>query len=138
MPDTVSLKEHFDSWITGHDRRHDELESHRLELRDLLQRALDGVAESLKEYKTSSNEWRGTLNDVIAGRPDRNELIAVQDKFNASLGTLQRTVDELRSANLLQTGAKERGVDMRTAVLGFGGLIVVIASVVIAAVVAFT
>lgn len=134
----VPLKEYFEAWIKGHEQRHNDSEAHRVELRDLLQRALDGVAESLKEYKTANNEWRGTLNDLIQRHPDRNELAAVSDRFDLALSNLTTKVDELRSSDLLQAGAKERGVDMRTAVLGFGGLIVVIASVVIAAVVAFT
>lgn len=149
MPDEhVSLKEHFESLLDSHEQRHVDLENHRVELRDLLQRALDGVADALKEYKSASNEWRGTLNDMIQRHPDRNELVAVREKLETEISvavnqgatafaTIGQKVDELRSSDLLQAGAKERGSDFTKWFFALAGLICIASGTVIAALVAF-
>ena len=75
-----------DEWLMGKKRRRrarrsewtvDTLKEHNEALRyadnQALMRALGNVAtsakvlaESMKEYKESQNEWRGTINDILA------------------------------------------------------------------------
>lgn len=48
------------------------------------------VAESFKEYRVSSNEWRQALNDQRVGYVTRGEMIAVVVAGMALVGLVMR------------------------------------------------
>lgn len=114
----IALKEHFEDMFKSHDKRHDDWDKHRIELRDLMKQALETVEKSLNEYKGISNEWRGTVNDVITTRPDRNEMNAAIEKVDASVKLALAAIAKLNQATEREEGAKASGVDLRVAFFG--------------------
>jgi len=121
MTDSISLRDYVESLFTNHKAEHAALESHRIELRDLLSRALDSVATALSEYKTSANEWRATLTDRDARFVDKVELRSSFDKLDTALNVLGLRVDELRETAFMQAGSKETGIDVRTVMFALAG-----------------
>ena len=55
-------------------------------------RAANIIADSLNEYKISSNEWRQTLNDQRALFVSRGEVIAIVSVILLGMGTIAAVV----------------------------------------------
>ena len=52
------------------------------------EKAADKFDQSLKEYKSSSNEWRGTLNDIVARMMPRADFEREQKALAAHIESL--------------------------------------------------
>lgn len=71
--------------------RHEAGRDARIEALAATSKALDVLAESQKEYKASQNEWRGTINDILAtqrgSKTGTRELVAyVVTAISVALG----------------------------------------------------
>lgn len=90
------------------------------------EKALDLLAVQQKEYKTASNEWRATLNDVVTRQITRSEvestLASVNQKLDITFGAMNQKIDRqhgellaqitaLQQANVKDTG-KDEGLEL--------------------------
>lgn len=53
------------------------------------ERALVVSVEELRAYKSSQNEWRGTISDLTSKFITRIEANALEDKFNFRINSLE-------------------------------------------------
>jgi chromosome segregation ATPase len=90
------------------------------------EKALNLLAEQQKEYKTASNEWRGTLNDLVTRMMTRTEVEGTLTSINAKLdqtfssinqkidrqhGELLAQVTALQAVNVKDVG-KDEGLEL--------------------------
>jgi hypothetical protein len=82
------------------------------------ERASEKTETALKEYKTSANEWRDTVKDLVANMPTLRDF-----------RTLESTVTALRDLQNLETG-KDKGVSaswgLLAGIIGIFGTLVMI------------
>jgi hypothetical protein len=54
------------------------------------EKALELIAISLADYKTTANEWRGTVQDIIGKNPTRAEMQTLFERLGDKVSSLER------------------------------------------------
>lgn len=80
----------------------------------------DSIARNLAEYKTQSNEWRGSLSDLRLTFANKADVEALEGRLNAIREELRQAIiterEERRDQQNLRQG-QERGVSQSTAIV---------------------
>lgn len=76
------------------------------------EKALDLLAVQQKEYKTASNEWRATLNDVVQRQITRSEVEStfngINQKLDITFSQMNQKIDRQHTELLAQVTALQQ------------------------------
>jgi len=80
------------------------------------EKASEKTDQALKEYKSSSNEWRATLNDIVARMITRVDFEAHQKLIDSKISDLR----ESRSSNVGRDSGKSAIWAIVVVLIGWG------------------